>query len=277
MKSKTSIVAWVVALVVIVLIIAGAWYIREHRTGEAASPAAATTAENPASASTAPQHPIASAASAPAPASTAPLPALDESDASVTSALTRLLGDDSVSRSLASSDIIQRVVATVDALPRREMGHNILPLKPPGSHFATAQVSGQLEVAPSNFERYATYMQWVRQADVPEWVAWYVHAYPLFQQAYRKLGYPDGYFNDRLVAVINHLLKAPEPQGPVAVVKTDKGYDFADPELENLSTGQKLMVRVGPGNEKILKQKLRAVRDAVTGQHGPVEAASASR
>jgi hypothetical protein len=101
-----------------------------------------------------------------------------------------------------------------------------------------------------------------------------VHAYPLFQQAYRDLGYPHGYFNDRLVEVIDHLLKAPEPGAPIALVKTDKVYNFADPQLEGLSAGQKLMVRVGPKNEKLIKHKLRVIRAAVTGAHGPAAAAS---
>jgi len=35
--------------------------------------------------------------------------------------------------------------------------------------------------------------------DAKKLVSVYVHLYPLFQQAYVGLGYPDGYFNDRLV------------------------------------------------------------------------------
>lgn len=273
MKSKTSIVAWVVAVVVIVLIIIGAWFVRHGAHPPATRPApAATTA--PTASAPAIQHPIAMAASTPAQASSAPLPTLDQSDSSVTAALVRLGGGASVGKLLAKGHIIQRVVATIDALPRRELGNNVLPLNPPAGDVATATVNGQLTLAPSDFARYAPYMQWVRQADVSRLVAWYVHAYPLFQEAYRGLGYPHGYFNDRLVAVINHLLKAPEPRGPIALVKTDKGYVFADPSLEGLSVGQKMMVRVGPANEKLIKQKLRAIRAAVTGEHGPATSSS---
>lgn len=272
MKSKRSVIPWVVALVVIVLIIVGAWYLHDEKQRREAPATAHSTSVSPANASTAPEHPIAEAASSPATASTAPLPALGESDARVTSALARLVGNDNVGRFLAPGNIIQRFVATVNALPQRGMGNNILPLKPPGGRFATTGSEGRLSIASADYARYATYMDWVQNVNVDEWVAWYVHAYPLFQQAYRKIGYPDGYFNDRLVAVINHLLQAPQPDGAIAVVKTDKGYAFADPELEQLSVGQKLMVRVGPGNEKILKDKLRRLRNAVTGHNGPVAA-----
>ena len=51
-------------------------------------------------------------------------------------------------------------------------------------------------------------------------VALYARLYPLFQQAHEELGYPNGTFNDRLVAVLDHLLLAPEPQGPLRVKLT---------------------------------------------------------
>ena len=37
-------------------------------------------------------------------------------------------------------------------------------------------------------------------------------------------------------------------------------YQFADPKLEDLSAGQKLMIRMGPANERALKAKLRDFR-----------------
>jgi hypothetical protein len=37
-------------------------------------------------------------------------------------------------------------------------------------------------------------------------------------------------------------------------------YQFADPALESLASGQKIMVRVGSVNERRLKAKLRALR-----------------
>jgi hypothetical protein len=93
-----------------------------------------------------------------------------------------------------------------------------------------------------------------------------VYLYPLFQQAFVELGYPDGYFNDRLIEVIDHLLEAPEPKGPVKLVSPKVLYEFADPELERLSSGQKMMIRVGPENEARLKAKLREIRAAVAAQ-----------
>ena len=73
---------------------------------------------------------------------------------------------------------------------------------------------------------------------------------------------------------IDHLLQAPEPEGPVAVTLVEvKGeyatprpwtrYDFVYPELESLSSGQKLMVRMGVANERRLKARLAAFRERI--------------
>jgi len=43
-------------------------------------------------------------------------------------------------------------------------------------------------------------------------------------------------------------------------------FEFADPELEAMSAGQKILVRIGIDNELRLKTKLREIRHALTAQ-----------
>jgi len=40
-------------------------------------------------------------------------------------------------------------------------------------------------------------------------------------------------------------------------------YQFADPGLESLSAGQKVLIRMGPDNAQVIKAKLRDIRRAV--------------
>ena len=75
-------------------------------------------------------------------------------------------------------------------------------------------------------------------------VAAYVRLYPLFQTAYQELGYPNGYFNDRLVQAIDDLLAAPDIAAP-RLVQPKVLYEFADADLEERSAGQKIMLRMG--------------------------------
>ena len=82
----------------------------------------------------------------------------------------------------------------------------------------------------------------------------------LFQESYENLGYPDKYFNDRLVEVIDHLLATPTPNGPVKLIQPRVFYEYADPALEQLSAGQKVLIRMGNANAAQLKKKMREFR-----------------
>ena len=101
-------------------------------------------------------------------------------------------------------------------------------------------------------------------ADVEAVAEVYRRYYPLFQDAYVDLGYPQGYFNDRLVEVIDHLLATPEIDDPVGLVRPHVLYEYEDPDLEALSSGQKLMLRMGKAHANSLKARLRELRALIT-------------
>jgi hypothetical protein len=91
-------------------------------------------------------------------------------------------------------------------------------------------------------------------------VALYRTLRPLFQQAYEDLGYPSRSFNTRLVNVIDHLLETPTVLDPIRLVQPRVVYQYADPQLEALSPGQKWLIRMGPANGLVVKAKLREIR-----------------
>ena len=119
------------------------------------------------------------------------------------------------------------------------------------------------EIAAENSARYAPYVRALESVDAAALVAAYLRAYPLFQQAYRELGYPDGYFNDRLVAALEDMLAAPDAGASPKLVRPKVLYEFADPALEEASAGQKIMVRMGSDNARRAKAKLRELRQAL--------------
>jgi hypothetical protein len=196
------------------------------------------------------------------------VPPLAESDEAVQQALAIPLGNKPVSDLVISKDIARRIVATVDNLPRQKAGTKLLPVKAPATRMVTSGKGEIVTLSPANYARYAPYVTLAQAVDVKQLVALYVHFYPLFQQAYEELGYPKKYFNDRLVEVIDDLLAAPDVRGPVRLVRPKVMYEFADPELEELSAGQKLMIRVGPDNAAAIKAKLRELRREL-GVDGP--------
>jgi hypothetical protein len=270
-KQSSSAGSWVAAIVVVaIVIVAGGYMAYRAMHPEAPAPAAsAPAAVAPAATAAAPaRHPIEQAA-VPASASTAPLPALADSDAGVLSALGAIGGGQELTALLLPKQVIEHIVATVDALPRHALGHSVLPVRGPKGAFATTEANGATVMDARNAQRYAAYMQVLQDVDTRALVGWYVHAYPLFEQAYRQLGYPKGHFNDRLVEVIDHLLATPDLSRPAALVRVNEHYEYADPALESLSVGQKMLLRAGPADEAAIKAKLRDVRAQLTGRTLP--------
>jgi hypothetical protein len=281
-KKRSSAGGWVIAAIVLVaVLLAGYFLLQRARQTAAPATAPAASATAPATAQSAPAiaHPIDQAQSSPAPASTAPLPTLADSDVDVTDGLVALGGKD-VGELLVRESIIPRFVATIDALPREGLSSFILPLHPAKGVLQMQDEQGQQRISDANAERYAPYVQALAKVDSQALVDWYVRHYPLFQQAYAELGYPKGYFNDRLIAVIDHLLAAPQPAQPLLVVPHKQGFAYADPALQSLSVGQKSMVRIGPANEAEVKAKLRDVRARLVGSGlhaAPAAATSVAR
>lgn len=205
------------------------------------------------------QHPLPQVEAAPG-AEPKGLPPLDESDEVVRQSLAGTFGKQSFAGVSLSEELIRHLVATVDGLPRQHVPTHLFPLRPPPGRLATSGKEEALVLSPDNYARYARYVKLAQALDTKKLVALYVRFYPLLQQAYAELGYPNRYFNDRLVEVIDHLLAAPEVQGPVELVRFGPFFEFADPDLEDLSAGRKLLVRMGPDNAAVIKGKLRELR-----------------
>lgn len=245
-----------------------AYFLRPEAPPQPATPGAIPT---PPTAQAPPEpevkHPIEAARPDVAdPAFAQPLPRLEESDPAVAEILATLGGANAIAQFLNAGGFIRRVVATVDSLPRQRAPVQAWPVKPTTGAFAVAtSAAGEVTLDPRNFQRYEPFVRFVAGVDTGRAVAFYVRFYPLFQQAYRDLGYPKGEFNDRLVEVIDHLLATPEVPGPIRLAKPWVMWEFADPALAARSAGQKTLIRIGPDNARVLKAKLREVRRQVTG------------
>lgn len=262
MKKSTTAVA---ALVLVVVGVGGYLYRQQREAAPADAPA---RIEAPVVTEREPQAPLPE----PAPHYPVAAPVADDAagaaadpDAKLLAALRTLFGA-SVDTVFNTTDIVRRIVVTVDNLPREKVARRLMPVKPVPGPMVTAGSGDTLVLDTANAARYRIYMQFVDTVSTAALVDVYVRNYPAFQQHYVELGYPDGYFNNRLVAVIDHLLAAPEPAGPLRLAQPKVLYTFSDPELEKLSEGQKIMLRMGPDNAARVKAKLREIRAAVTTQ-----------
>jgi Protein of unknown function (DUF3014) len=200
------------------------------------------------------EHPIDVAPASP------PLPALAESDPALGTALAGAMGKATFEQFFVPEGLVRHLVATIDNLPRKQVAARLMPVKPVPGPLRTTGQEATLAIAPDNAARYTPYVQVVNLVDSKKLVAVYTQFYPLFQQSYAELGYPSRYFNDRVFEVIDHLLATPDVSGSIALTQPKVLYEFADPQLQDLSAGQKIMVRMGTDNEARVKVKLREIR-----------------
>jgi len=226
--------------------------------------AVAETAPAPATPADAPpaiRYPIdAARAAGEAPATTPEPPA---GDASLLAGLMALPGGAGIDRLIVTDNVVHRFVATIDNLPRASVASRVMAVRPAEGAFAVDVDDGRTSIGRGNPARYAPYLRTLQALDTAPLVALYVRTYPAFQQAYRDLGYPNGYFNDRLVDVIDHLLATPDAPEPVMLLQPRVLYEYANPDLEARSAGQKAMLRLGPDNARQVKAKLKEIRAAI--------------
>lgn len=193
-----------------------------------------------------------------------PLPPLAESDDTLEDAAAALIDKETLARFFNMNSIVRRIVVTVDELPRKKMSQRYAVAKPVAGQFAVSGKGEDIAISPNNYRRYAPYVRLAEAIDTRKLAAVYVHFYPLFQEEYKNLGYPKRYFNDRLVETIDDLLAAPDIKTSLKLAQPKVLYEYADPNLEGLSAGQKLMMRMGSDNAARVKAKLREIRAEIT-------------
>jgi hypothetical protein len=185
------------------------------------------------------------------------------------------LGQHASGRFLYFDPLARRIVATIDGLGQPAAPTTLWLLQPTPGALKTNPAQDHLAAA--NAERYRRLLRWVERLDNAALLRLYRRLYPMLQQAYVEAGHADGHFNDRVVAVIDQLLAAPSPRGPLRLKLAPARagstgstlppqaprYEFADPALEALSTGQKILLRMGPQSAQKLKAKLKLLRAAL--------------
>jgi len=283
-KYTSKKVVWPVAIITAGVALAVLWWVMAKQ----GAPLTLPTAVQPVTemAESAPSSPdMVSPALAPDPSASAALPAeqqlveipvaaLPLAADQIGSALTNFLGNKAALTFFQLEDFPRKFVATVDNLGRSHAPPVAWPISPTEGRFTVQTQDGATTISSDNGLRYTPLVLLLESINIPQAVDLYVRMYPLLQQTYVDLGYPNRQFNDRLLQVINHLLATPrapqvmavqltEVKGPIPSLRPWVRYEFADPALEALSAGQKIMLRVGSVNQNRLKARLSALRQEI--------------
>ncbi len=272
LKRALSVVATVVALGLIALA-AWLWWSGKSSPQETAPPVAAASVPAASAAASATEPAIRYPVELPAEPATSTAPDVD-------TLLAELFGSKALRSMFQTKDFARRFVATVDNLGRADAPAGLWPVNPTGGRFTVEKRDGAEVISADNGLRYTPFVLLIEGLDLRQAVSVYARLYPMFQQSYQDLGYPGRYFNDRLVEVIDQLLATPDApealavqlpviNGPVQPERPWVLYEFTQPELQALTAGQKLLLRMGPVNERRMKGRLEQARKLLTARGSP--------
>lgn len=157
----------------------------------------------------------------------------------------------------------RRLVVTVDNLPGNHVPSQLRLTRGVPDLLRVEQQGETITLSERNFARYDAIISFAESLGPKTLGRLYAKFYPLLQHTYEETGFPENRFHDRVIAAIDDMLAAPSVSGPIRLVQPKVLYRFEDPELEALSPGKKIMLRIGPDNAERLKKVLRSWRTAL--------------
>jgi len=186
-----------------------------------------------------------------------PATSLDNSDDLIRKLSKELSTSPRLDAWLQSKDLVRKITAAVDSIadglsPAKQIDFFI-----PEDKFEVFNIGPAEYLDPKSYERYNLPVEVFVSFDPKETVRYYHGLKPLFQDAYKELGYPNKDFDQTLKKALVELLETPVVEGDIRLEKKVKTYAFADPKLEGLSEAQKHFLRLGPGNVGAVQIKLR--------------------
>lgn len=195
-----------------------------------------------------------------------PLPGLDASDEVVRRLVAGLSENPQLAAWLVTDDLARRFVVAVDNIaegvtPRSHLGF----IEPTGG-FEVETTGERYTVSAASYKRYDTVTDVFTSLDTEGSVRLYRRLQPLLQEAYVDLGYPNRDFGDTLARALQVIAGTPRPPETMELVRGVKSYEFADPRLEDLSSIEKQLLRLGPENLERVQTKAAELAAALAAE-----------
>ncbi|MFK7733599.1 MAG: DUF3014 domain-containing protein [Pseudomonadales bacterium] len=187
------------------------------------------------------------------------VPELNDSDNDLRSQLQELSSLKNIVAWSDAQDLARRFVVLVYNLAEGEVAHRYLPLNSPTA-FRAAGSGASLRMSPASYARYDGYADAFAAMDAKRAVSIYQFFWPALKAAFAELGEPRKSLHSEGLKAIDHLLQTPVITGDVKLVQPSVFYKYADPSLERLSSAQKQMLRLGPRNSALIKNKLTEIK-----------------
>lgn len=192
------------------------------------------------------------------------LPVLNESDAFLAERIQGLETGTRLMSLIVPDDVIRKFVVFVDNVADSNLPQLEYPVRRPSQAMAVRELDENLfEMQTVSYQRYTPVVDGLAAVSPERALAIYRVMKPLFEEAYRELGYPDRDFDDTLLRAIDSVLNARTAEGPFQLIKPKVMYIYANSEIENLNPVEKQLLRLGPQNAEKLKLALRQFRELI--------------
>jgi hypothetical protein len=221
---------------------------------------------------------------------------LAEGDALLRSAAGDLSTEALLASWLAEPDLVRRLVAATFQVSRGESPAELLAFLRPAGDFAVDEVEVvapgakpkakakakpkrrasrskkpppprvfRATISAASYARYDLVARVLGSVDTARLGGLYLKLAPFAEMALREAAPAGRTLEGVFGAAVDHLAEVPLSDAPVEVVPMKEGvsYAFKDEKLEALSPAQKHLLRMGPGNARIVVEKLKAFRAAV--------------
>jgi len=182
---------------------------------------------------------------------------LDKSDDPVRKLLADLSSNPTFGQWLKTRELIRKFVAGVDNIANGQSPRPQADFFSLAGPFKTAVKEGQTILDPSGYDRYNIVADVFDSVSTAGCARLYAAFKPLFQQAYRELGYPKDDFHQTMLRAVVEVLRTPVVEGPIVLEKKIMSYAMTDPKLEELNPAQKHLLRMGPENLQLIQAKLK--------------------
>lgn len=187
-------------------------------------------------------------------------PPMEESDTWLKDQFASMLMNSAVTALIGDSDNVSNFVVFIDNAANGQVVSQFSPLIAPKGDFIVKPLDGPeltYILDPETYKRYNDYATLIASLPIEQAVETYQDVKPLIQSAYEELGYSDSNFNEKLKDTIDILLDTPVVDGDIKLLSPSVMYEFADPALEQLLPLQKLLLRMGPDNQRKIQQALK--------------------
>ncbi|WP_018693088.1 DUF3014 domain-containing protein [Algicola sagamiensis] len=187
-------------------------------------------------------------------------PSLEDSDPFVRQALSDISLHQSLMELLVDRELIQNFVIFVDNLSYGQVERRFSPFHAPQLKFRVQQSDGETWMGAQSYRRFDIYLSILSSIDPENMVLLYRQYYPLVEDVYLELGYPDKSFTQTLIEAIDRVLAVKPIGAEVEVHRPKVMYQYVDEALENATELEKLLYRMGPENILKLQSILLAYR-----------------